>query len=666
MKKKICFIILFMLAIVILNIPSFAIFEIDDFTIDAEVSPEGDMKVVETITYFSNEEVNGVTRNIEAVNSSNSTNSADGLTLMSVKADGMLYQLTDYAVKGESGVYTYTNTNNSINLTVYTPFTSDTKIVEYTYLLKNVAVKYNDTAEIFWNFIGTEWDCRINSLTINIDLPSMAANDTIWVYGHGSDNGTFDKTGNHITLNVQSIPAYNSIDARILFSRDAISDSTKTVSKSVLSDYIKTEEGMYKELEAKKFMFGLTINEVALYLGILILIVAICVYIFFDKEVKVEKSHYFREMPYNLEPEILQYFYYGKVVSNSFYIAVLNLVKLGVYNIENTVNEVGKETQTLIYNSEHNAQLKEYQKNMVVTINGFLDEDKNGRKSQDMVRLASKMSHSTGSGYRKFQDGLKEEKEALVGKPTKIPSKIIGSIIFVAIAVIAFIVLITSVVAGAENAFGLAMFLAITTIVYSLFFATVGNFLPALVFVIFHASCFQIGIIAMMKEFGVIAFYPIYLMVFALIQYVIRVKKYPKEERQIIEYIKGLKRYIKHYSMLSEKEGVVENIALWEDYFIMAIALGLNSKTINYFYNYGKEQNSNLGMSMRYTHSYSHFHHDMYNSFYNYQKSYTSTHSSSGGYSSSSGSSHSGSHGGFSGGHSSGGHGGGGGGGSHF
>ena len=143
------------------------------------------------------------------------------------------------------------------------------------------------------------------------------------------------------------------------------------------------EEGMAKELEAKKALFGLTVKELGFGLSVIILIIGVIIYILFDKEIKVEKIHYFRELPYELEPEVLQYIYYGKAKSNSFYIGVLNLIKLGVYKLENTVNKVGKETQKIIYNPNHTAKLKAYQQKMVQSLNGFLEEDEQNIKSLD-------------------------------------------------------------------------------------------------------------------------------------------------------------------------------------------------------------------------------------------------------------------------------------------
>lgn len=654
MKKTRLMLISFVIAI-LFTLPSFATFEIDNFTIDAIVFPDGSMEVRETINYYTDETVNGLTRDIKIKNPSNTINSADNIILKEVCVDGIVCESVDYAEKGDNGVYTYQTSSVGGNITLYSPFISQYKTVEYYYLLDNVAVRYADTAELFWNFIGSEWDCSIKNLTINIDLPGISAEDTIWVYGHGSDNGSFLKADNHIALMVDNINAYQAIDARILFSRNAISDSQKEYNKNVLADYIEKEEGMSKELEAKKVLFGFTVKEVSIGLSIAIVIIAIFIYFFFDKEVKVEKVQYYRELPYGLEPEVLQYIYYGKAKSNSFYIGILNLIKLGVYRLENTVNKVGKETQKIIYNLNHNATLKEYQKRMIKNINGFFDSNESGEKSIDLIKLSSKMEKSTGSGYRVFVKDIEAEKESLLGKPSKAPGKIVFLSALILIAMIVFITLIALAMGAGEEVIALVMIMGFISFIYSIIFSTVGNSIPAITFLIFHMGCFHVGLVMLMIQFGVGWLYIPYLLTFLLIQYVVRIKKYSKEERQIVEYVKGLKRYLKHYSMLDEKDGVMENLALWEDYFIMAIALGLNNKTVDYFYNYGKMQHSNLGNSMRCTASYTAFNYGMYSTFHNYSKS---SYVSSGSSSSYGGSSHSGSSGGFSGGSSSGGGGG--------
>ena len=366
---------------------------------------------------------------------------------------------------------------------------------------------------------------------------------------------------------------------------------------------------------------------------------------------RVEKVRYYREMPFGLEPELLQYFYYGKTVSNSYYVAFLNLIKLGVYRLENSINKVGKEVQKIVYNENHNAKLKEYQSKMVKTINKYLIWDENTERSIDLLTLNSRMSNSSGYGFSDFESSLKAEKESLVGKSKKAPSKIK----FIPISIlIALMITILFIGIKKSNEMGITIhfMMGFLTLIYSVFFINVGNSLYTMLFLICHCGCFQGALIGMMitSELGIL--YIPYILIFIYIIYVYRIEKFPKEERQIIEYIKGLKRYIKHYSMLSSKDEL-DYINLWEDYFIMAIALKLNNKIINYFYDYGREQvSSSLGNSMHNTNTYNDFNNNMQNTFENYHKS-SMTHGNT-----SSRSSYSGSSGGFSGGSSSGGGGG--------
>ncbi len=651
MKKKVLLTFIFLLfAIIMINNKSLAFFEVSNFEIDAEVDEQGDMTVTENIKYYTNEDTNGVTRDIELKNSDNVENSADGIELIEVSSDGLFCREipVGYGEKGDDLVYEYTRNNGSYQLKLYSPFTGY-KTVTYIYKLKNVAVKYDDTAEIYWNFIGSGWDSKIKNLNINITLPMMAADQTSYVFGHGSDNGEFTKDGNYITLSAKNIKAHQAVDARVLFSRDSIPYSNKTVNKSVLNEYINQEEGMAKAI-SPEIAFGLNIFEISMFFIVLIIICAIYIYFKYDKEDNVEKPRYYREIPFGLEPEILQYFYYGKIVSSSYYIAVLNLIKLGVYRIEKGVNKVGKEVEKLIYNKNHTAKLKPYQEDIVYTINDYIDETE--EKSIDFTALDAKMSNSSHLGYESYERLLKVEKESLVGKAKK------GSVVLPIALIILLILAIAAcsvIISGnGSNALFIMMFMAFLTIVYSTAFINTKSSSFVNIFLFFHCSCFQIPLIIMMVTNGIGWLYISYLLAFILIIYSARVEKLSKEEKQIIEYTKGLRRYIKHYSLLSEKEEL-NNVIIWEDYFILAIALKLNNQIINYFYNYSKDRiDSNLGAAMLCTNSYLEFNTIISRPFYSYRSNFVF--STSGG--SDSGGGFSGSSGGFSGGSSSGGGGG--------
>lgn len=655
MKKKIKLSVIFIILFLALcNSKALATFEIDKYQINCEVTQEGNLKVQENITYDTNEYRNGVIRNIKTKNNLNITNSADLLKLESVKVDGIEYQRVNASSNGRSGVYEYKIDGNEYNIKVYTPFKNVGKTVTYEYTLENVAVKYKDTAELFWNFIGSEWDTNINNVEINITLPTNAAQNTIYVFGHGSDNGTFEKNLNNITLRAKNLKANQALDARILFNVEAIPQSNKIVNKNVLQSYIKDEEEGFKKEREQIKIFGIaTAKQIAITMIIIIIIAWIIVYIIFDKEYKVKSEKYYREIPYDLDPELLQYIYYGKEQKNTLWVSFLSLLKKGVYAIEKTTNKVGVETYKIIYNGEPK-DLKAYQKELINLLNSYMETDKYGTKSVDLLTLKSKMKNSTSRKYKNFIRELETEKEAIFGETEKQPkmAKMISIIIMIILIVITGII---SVMLGTEETAGGTLtlfFLGFTTLIYSIVFKTIDlKNLFLLIFMLIHFSAFQGANIALLVSSNIGIMYIPYILNFIFIQYTLRIKKEPKELAEVKGKIKGLRNFIKDYSLLSQSE--FEQISIWEDYFIMAVALHVNKKATNYLYDLcnSMTENVNFANSLSACGTYAVFSNTMRTPFTRYVSSYVYSQSSGLG----SGSSFSGSSGGFSGGSHSGG-----------
>ena len=650
LKYVVCTILFIILLILLSNSTSSATFYINNFIIDAEVKENGDMEVTENIQYYSDVNKNGVTRVINTKNEYNSKNSADNLSLEGVWVGNYRASQVLSGNLGDDGVYEYTKSGSTHSLKVYMPmsYSSQTRTVTYKYLLKNVAVKYDDIAEVFWNFIGDEWDTSIKNLYIRIVLPKASANDTIYVYGHGADNGRFTKTNNVINLYATNLNAYQALDARILFSTSAISQSNKIVKKSVLNTYINQEEGISADYEEPNIIGDFSIKEITILFSVVIVLVGLFLYFKFDKEYKVEKSYYYRDIPYNLSPEILQTVYYGKIQKNAFFITFLNLVKKGVYKITQIQNEVGKETQLITYNADYDVVLEDYEEQVKKQINSCFSSKNN---SIDVLKLKQKMKNASTRYYKDYKSKLNTKKDGLFGEKIKPSKKVTIFLIMVMVILILFMVFI-AFKTEPEIAFGLLILLAITTTVYSVIFRTIPFNISTLAFLVIHCGAFQAANIAMLVSAGEGLMYIPYILLFVLLQYVARIQKSSKEERQVLEQIKGLRRYIRDYSSLAEKEDIGQ-LNLWEDYFILAIALGLNNRVINYFYDYCKNNlNDNLGESLGGFSSYTIMSSSLATSFVSYAHR-TSTTTSSGGISSSS--SYSGSSGGFSGGSSSGG-----------
>lgn len=596
MKKKTIFLLsICLFLLLIFSTSSLAKFTKEQYTIDATLLENGDMYVEETIEYDTNETRNGVTRTIKLQNPENIKNSATGFVLQNVLVDGELCTEVYTGKNGQDKVYEYSDEYQEIYIKLYTPFRYKGKTVKYTYLLKNVAVEYNDIAELYWNFIGTESSDATENLTINITLPSTAAKEDIYVYGHGSDNGTFKKDGNYITLTAKNIKEKQAIDARILFSKDAVY-TTKTVNENVLQKYRNLEEGMNNDT----FVFGINTKIIAISFAIVIVISFIFIYEKYHKKKKSQEK-YIRELPYDLEPEILQCVYYGEVKNNTFWITFLNLVKKGVFAIEQDENKVGREVYYILYrgNDKH---LPEYEKKAVdIILNCMSDEKDKIELTKLKLKLKSTDSYRS---YKKFVDDLKATIDSTFGENKK-PKKLRIIVIFAMIFLILAIAVIAGTVSGIESMV-IVMFLSITTLIYSIFFSTIKPNAFVIMFLAFHFTSFQIGNISILNSAKVGIFYIPYILLFILLIYCCRIQQETKEKQEVRGKVEALKRYIKDYSMLHEKG--LEDIVLWEEYLIMAIALGINKKTVNYFYNGCMQNlNDNFGNTLTTVGSFSRF-----------------------------------------------------------
>lgn len=644
--NKLYFILfLTIIVILILTTKSQANFGISNFEIDCQVLENGDMRVKENITYSTNETRNGVIRNIQITNPLNTKNSAKDITLEGVYVNGEICQQVASAVNGNDKVYTYTQSGDEYTIKLFTPFKYAGKTVTYQYLLTDVATKYNDIGEIYWNFIGKEWDTPINNVIIHITLPQEAAQDTIYVYGHGSDNGSFTKNNNYITLYARKLSAYQAIDVRILFSKEAIPYSTKTINKNVLNTYREQEEGFTAQRENEKIIFNLDINQIAIVLIICVILIAMFVFFKYDKENKVEKIKYFREIPYGIDPAIMQAIYYdGEIKKSSYWVTFLDLVRKGVFKLEDYTDEYGTESQKIIFVKDLE-NLNKYQQLVKLKIINYMDPNTN---SIDMLKLSAKMKNSLGVGYISYKNKIKEKMKEMFGEEDKSTSKL-KFVMSILMAVLILIIVFCAIKTGkdSDGNIGILMFLGMITFIFSIIFSAM-NLDNALALV--YGGVFQICILSMMNSLGVGLLYIPYILMFITLMYSTKMKKYSKSQMEMKEKIKGLRRYLRDYSFIKDKE--VEDMMIWEEYLIAAIALGLNRRTINYFYDYCRENlNSEFSSSLRTSDSYSAMYSNYGGSFYSYA-SHGDVRSSS---SSGSGSSFSGSSGGFSGGSSSGG-----------
>lgn len=303
--KKIKVILIIVIAVFLMPTVYAGTAYVDSIDIDATINTDGSMKVVETITWDIVEELNGVYRDILIWNSLNNLNSATRVVITDVVVDGKIFSYSPYTLhNGDSGKYNINNISGGKQIKIFTPSEDEYKTTVITYTLYDVVIKYNDIAELYWNFIGSGWDYGIDDVNINITLPGEA--ETLKVFGHGPLNGCSEITStNSVKLNVSGLRSGEQVDARVLFDTSLVTP-IKVVNENKLDSILAQEENLAQEAnsrrESAKKAFYATI--ISVLIGVTIPII---VYIRARNKSKkaIFNAKYYRELPEDYGPAVM-------------------------------------------------------------------------------------------------------------------------------------------------------------------------------------------------------------------------------------------------------------------------------------------------------------------------------------------------------------------------
>ena len=280
MKK----LILLLCIILLFSITTTAVFADDDLQInrnivESKLLENGDLKISQDITYEFKDKFNGVYWNI-------GLKDTDGIKDVKVyelvKGSEVEYIQNVEAKKGDSGLFKYTETENNLELMIFSPTKNETKTFRLEYILKNVAIRHSDTGELYYQFIGKGNEERIDYFSATIELPAIDK-DKVKIFAHGPLHGKIYFTeSNSVKLEVEEVSSNTFIEARIFFPLDYIAASTKT-GASNLGSLMDEELSYIKNIEEKEAKSENTKGILNTVSGILSLIGAALVYFFFNK-----------------------------------------------------------------------------------------------------------------------------------------------------------------------------------------------------------------------------------------------------------------------------------------------------------------------------------------------------------------------------------------------
>lgn len=553
-KLAVSILFAFILLLSINSVNAASDFDLEKLNFNATLNPDGSMDVVETWQVKINGTTNTLFKSFEVDTS---------------KYSGLANVRVSELINNNEKVFLQSNTwKNHVNTDYFHALMykgdfeiawgvnkssgNHTYIVRYT--VNDVVSLYNDCAELYWQFIGTNFEVPINEVNGTIILPNSVEDpDSLRAWGHGPLNGDIRRVGNKtVKFTVSPFIADTFLEIRVailepeMFSRTANKLSTNKLN-SIINEETSWANKANEQREAIKKReqivtygaTGISTAIGAIFIGLIVKAIKK-----FKGLVKVEpnkKMDYFRDIPNENESpaEVAFLYYYNKSSQNvamprilSSTILDLSLKKYVTFEVNDTLPKK-EQVKIKLINNENAEPLKESER-LVLDLFRKIPEDSSVPEfnMKDFEKYAKKHNSSFLNHIDKIQKQAKKEQEEIGHYNKKAEEShnnwSVGGLLL--IIILAMVSMFTM------GIFEVGIFPLVTLII------------PG---VIYSVMCFAIsGRYNGLTQTGV-------------------------DEREEWE---GLRKYMEEYSMIKDRE--VLEVALWEKYLVYATLFGNAEKVL--------------------------------------------------------------------------------------
>lgn len=551
--RKILYIIIFSIAIILLGTVKSNAGDLNLNTLDfnVQINNDGSMDVTETwnirikqtnTLYKSFKTDSSKYSEITNVTVKDITN---GQGTDFIKDNNWAYHVTKnhyYGTENEDG-------NFEIGWGVGLDNSSGTRKYEISYTVKDAITKYNDYAELYWQFVGKDFEISSNKITGTIYLPANVSTiDNIKVWGHTEDlNGTIYATDtNKIEFEINNFRSGRYVEIRTMFPTELITNSGRTKNTEILQTAIKEETKWADKANAKRERREwLDKNLAKIIVIVCILINAILVIIFIKKAIKYYKKlkqltkyqpttklEYYRDLPEEkatpgeavkiLNTEIASFMptSFGKVFSAT----MLDLALKGYLEIKQEKNQKGKDIIQINILKEADDTIKQDEQYIIKFVKKA-SKEKNTLTLKELENYIKNHPTSTDNLLKATYGDVKKQliEQGIINKQEekeyrKYKDKQTGYIL---------------------------------GIIFLLCFTFIAFIIPAIILIIDAILCGKIA-----KKINVLT---------------------QKGVDQKEEW-KSLKKYMEDFSMLDKRE--VPELVIWEKYLVFATAFGIADKVI--------------------------------------------------------------------------------------
>ena len=348
-------------------------FSITSVAVDAQVMPNGDVRITDTRTLEFSGTYHFVYWDL-------STRGADAIKVLGASGPSTTdpsatvpYKLSEYAIVGmSSGEYeTYGVEDRGTAVRVQLNFEVSDAIATFSvqYVAKGAAKRFTDTAQLYWQFIGADTAVESQNVSVTVHLPDGVTRDQVRAWAHGPLWGTVTiEPDASVLMKVDPLPAYTFVEGRILFPAAALSKAPQQPGAK-LADALAEEKKLADEANRSRTwarikvvlwgVLGVGVPVVALFLVVLL-------YLRYGREPKTQfQAQYLRDFPQpQLPPALAAYIWrMGSVGSDDVTATLLDLVNRKVIDLERVVVQedgiFGSKDKTTYKLTLHDERLEE-------------------------------------------------------------------------------------------------------------------------------------------------------------------------------------------------------------------------------------------------------------------------------------------------------------------
>lgn len=331
---------------------------ISNWVVESNLAKTGDLHIVEDITFEFHENFNGVFREIAL----DKTSGISDISVEEIKGDSSVqYTLVENAQEGDQGVYLLKKAPERTTIQIFSPSENQKRTFRISYVVKNVATKYNDIGELYYQFLGKENETPIDHFIVNIQFPQEDIKNQVKIFAHGPLNGQVLKRTNTIyTLSVENVPPDTFIEGRALFPRKWIPLSNRIVHTNQYENILEEERSyrnqILEEAQRKETIKNI-LEQASLGASILGIFVLIMFMILFRRKIHDFPLKQSAKIPEDCTPAVASYLTNTLIGSNTIMATILDLFRKGYLKIEGEkdfiITKVKEVDENLLSHEKH-------------------------------------------------------------------------------------------------------------------------------------------------------------------------------------------------------------------------------------------------------------------------------------------------------------------------